>query len=101
MGEKGVEMGNLTGENVKETEKKAMPVSPGRPKGVQNKLTKEVKTMILEALHKAGGVKYLTEQAKVNPKAFLTLLGKVMPMQVTGENGGPLQVFFTQQDADL
>lgn len=49
--------------------------------------------MILDALAAAGGVKYLTKQATVNPKAFLSLVGKVLPLQVTGADGGALVVF--------
>lgn len=48
--------------------------------------------MIMQALDKAGGVSYLTRQAKENPKAFMTLVGKVLPMQVTGEDGAGLVV---------
>lgn len=65
----------------------------GRVKGSQNKVTREVKTMVLQALDQAGGVAYLKRCAE-NPKlagAFLTLLGKVIPLQVTGPGGGPLQ----------
>lgn len=47
--------------------------------------------MILEALHGAGGVDYLQAQAKKNPAAFMTLVGKVLPMQVTGDDGGPVR----------
>jgi hypothetical protein len=39
--------------------------------------------MILGALHKAGGVAYLARQAKESPAAFMTLVGKVLPTQVT------------------
>lgn len=63
---------------------------PGRPKGSQNKVTKALKDMILQALDDCGGVDYLAEQAKENPSAFLTLIGKVLPLQVTGDGGGPL-----------
>jgi hypothetical protein len=38
--------------------------------------------MILGALHDAGGQRYLTQQARENPTAFLTLLGKVLPTTV-------------------
>lgn len=58
----------------------------GRPKGAVNKATKELKDMILGALDNAGGVKYLERCAK-DPKtagAFLTLVGKVLPMTVQG-----------------
>ena len=38
--------------------------------------------MILAALDEVGGHWYLVEQARANPSAFLTLVGKVLPMQV-------------------
>ena len=61
-----------------------------KPKGVPNKLTTQLKDMILAALDKAGGVNYLQAQATANPGAFLTLVGKVLPLQVTGQDGAPL-----------
>lgn len=65
--------------------------NPGKPKGATNKVTAELKDMILQALGNAGGVDYLTERAN-DPKtasAFLTLVGKTLPMTVKGpgENG--------------
>lgn len=79
----------------------------GRKKGVPNKVTREVKAMILEALDGAGGVEYLTERAK-DPRtasAFLTLVGKVLPLQVTGGDGGPvthsLLVEFVKSDSEV
>lgn len=65
---------------------------PGRPKGVPNKSTTAIKEMIVQALDKAGGVNYLLNQAEENPTAFMTLVGKVLPMQITGEDGGPIVV---------
>lgn len=64
----------------------------GRPKGTPNKINALLKDDILSAAaaaHPNGRVGYLTLQAKENPTAFLTLLGKVLPMQIegTGENG--------------
>ena len=70
------------------------PAMRGNRKGVPNKNTAAIKDMILEALHGAGGVDYLQDRAK-DPRtaaAFLGLVGKVLPMQVTGENDGPLKV---------
>lgn len=57
----------------------------GRPKGAVNKTTKALKEMILGALDQAGGEGYLLAQANENPTAFLTLIGKVLPMAVTAE----------------
>ena len=47
--------------------------------------------MILAALAAKGGQKYLEKQADENPTAFLTLVGKIIPLQVTGKDGGPIQ----------
>lgn len=70
---------------------------PGRPKGAPNKTTALLKDAILQAATKAGDgdmVAYLEKQAKETPASFLTLLGKVLPMQLTGEDGGAIQVAF-------
>ena len=64
----------------------------GRPKGARNKTTTALKEMILKALDAAGGVVYLTEQARETPSAFMALLAKVLPMQVTGEDGGAMKM---------
>ncbi len=62
----------------------------GRKKGVPNKITALLKDDILTAAanaHPEGRVGYLTQQAQENPTAFLTLLGKVLPMQISAEEG--------------
>ena len=64
----------------------------GRVAGTPNKITADLKAMILGALSDAGGQKYLAQQALANPSAFLTLIGKVLPLQVTGEGGGPVLI---------
>lgn len=56
----------------------------GRTKGTPNKTTKALKDMILGALEDVGGQKYLNQQAKENPVAFMTLLGKVVPSEIKG-----------------
>lgn len=56
----------------------------GRVKGVPNKLTKELKAMILGALDDAGGQEYLRRQAEANPSTFLALIGKVLPLTIAG-----------------
>jgi hypothetical protein len=66
---------------------------PGQGKRGPNKSTKELKEMILGALDQSGGVEYLVERAN-DPRtasAFLSLVGKVLPMTVAGDKDNPLQ----------
>ena len=62
----------------------------GSRKGIPNKLTADVRAMILAALDDAGGEEYLVQQARDNPKAFMSLLGRLMPTQVVGKDDTPL-----------
>ena len=70
----------------------------GRKKGTPNKTTATLKEAILLAAEEVGqdgsgadGLKgYLKRVAQEDLKAFSGLLGKVLPMQVTGEGGGAL-----------
>lgn len=68
----------------------------GRRKGTPNKNTAEIRAMVVAALDKAGGEQYLVDQAKAHPKAFLTLVAKLLPTQVTGEDGGALEIALTE-----
>lgn len=68
---------------------------PGRPKGARNKITRDIQQAILNAFEKAGGENYLARIAEEDPKTFCALLGKVLPMQVSGEGGGPVALTVT------
>lgn len=73
------------------------PEKRGTRKGVPNKNTAAIKDMILTALNNAGGAKYLERRAN-DPRtaaAFLGLVGKVLPLQVSGEGGGPIGLSLT------
>jgi len=76
----------------------------GRPKGSQNKATKALKDMILGALDDAGGQDYLRRQSIENPTAFMTLIGKVLPMSINadvkGEMGVTIKRFTPEPDGD-
>jgi hypothetical protein len=67
----------------------------GRPRGVPNKFNASLREMILGTLSDAGGREYLVRQADKNPAAFMVLVGKVLPMQMTGEEGGPVEMIVT------
>jgi hypothetical protein len=64
----------------------------GRPKGSLDKGNALIREMIVEAVANLGGVQYLETTARSHPAAFLSLLGKVMPVQVEGAGGGAIQV---------
>jgi hypothetical protein len=92
---------------VRSTAKKSRPpnAGKGRRKGVPNKTTALLKEAVLLAATEAGGkdglVGYLKWLAKAEPKAFAPLLGKIIPMQVTGEDDGPVKIIIGGSDAGL
>ena len=57
----------------------------GRPRGSQNKATKAVKAALLQAFDEVGGVDYLVEVARSDPRTFCTLLGKLLPAELKVE----------------
>ena len=56
-------------------------IGTGRPKGATNRITASVKEAIMAAFDdpRVGGVEYLVRMANAEPKAFMTLLGKIIP----------------------
>lgn len=81
------------------TGRKPPNAGKGRKKGSVNKTTAMLKEAILGAATETGSdgqgkgglLGYCAFLAKSEPKAFAGLLGKVLPMQVTGADGGPIQ----------
>jgi hypothetical protein len=76
------------------------PKTGGRQKGTPNKTTAALKDAIILAAERVGKdgkgqdglTGYLEHVASTDVKAFASLLGKVLPMQVTGEDGGAVVV---------
>jgi hypothetical protein len=64
----------------------------GRVKGVPNKSTAAVKQALIEAFDELGGVPSLVAWAKKQPTEFYKLWAKMMPLEVSGPNGGPIQL---------
>lgn len=62
----------------------------GRKPGTPNKVSRDVRELILEALSGVGGSAYLARQAEGNPTAFLNLVRKLVPTQLTGKDDGPI-----------
>ena len=63
----------------------------GRTKGTPNKLTRDLREMILGALADAGGRDYLAAQARKNPGAFLRLVGRLLPRPAADTDDGPVE----------
>jgi hypothetical protein len=71
----------------------------GRPKGSPNKTTALLKEAILTAAEltgndgqgKDGLIGYCRRLAATEPRAFASLLGRVLPLQLSGDAGSPLK----------
>lgn len=66
-----------------------MPVGGARPgagrkKGVPNKITADMHAVIHNAFAKLGGVDYLVQVGREDPRTFCALLAKTVPTQITG-----------------
>ena len=72
----------------------------GSRKGIPNRITADVRAMILAALDRVGGEDYLAEQATANPKAFMALLARLIPTQVTGKDDKDLFPELSIQELD-
>jgi hypothetical protein len=108
-----------TGVTVKETSKtvkrgkrgrfeKGTKPGPGRPKGLLNKFTGDLKEAFLQAAQAAGGsdgiAGYLYDQAiRDNPSPFMTGLAKLLPLMLEGSKDAPIiveRVHYTTGEAD-
>lgn len=76
----------------------------GGAKDSTNKTTAPLKEAIIDAAKSTGrdgcGKEELTgyccKLAREEPKAFATLLGRVLPMQLTGADGDPLELLLQE-----
>lgn len=70
--------------------------NPGKPKGALSKTTKAAKDAIAQAADELGGSDRLVAWVKEDPsneRVFWgTIYPKLLPLQLTGEGGGPVQV---------
>ncbi len=78
------------------------PGNPGKPKGALSKTTKAAKEAIALAAEGLGGAERLQAWAMEDPRnesAFwTTIYPKLLPLQLTGEGGGPIVVAATALD---
>ena len=67
--------------------KKNLPpaAGSGRKKGVKNRVTVLLKEAIEQSFDRVGGVDYLVKMADDEPKAYMALLGKVLPNKIEAD----------------
>lgn len=70
----------------------------GRPKGAQNKLSASAKENIAAVFIRLGGTAAMAEWASENKTAYYAIYSKLLPHEVTGEGGGPVQIVATSLD---
>jgi hypothetical protein len=73
----------------------------GRPAGSVNKLGSTAKENIAAVFVRMGGTAEMTKWAKANPTQFYSLYAKLIPVEVSGEGGGPLILQLSNADAAL
>ena len=67
------------------------PGNPGKPFGARDKKPRgNLRTMIMNVLHRAGGEEYLLQIAINDPPTFCKLAAKVIPQEITGADGKDL-----------
>ena len=76
---------------------KGQPRTPGsgrKPGSANSMSSARLREAVFEALknQEGGAVGYLSRQAVEEPRAFMALLGKLLPTQITGEDGDPVRI---------
>ena len=70
----------------------------GRQKGTPNKSTKALKDAVMAAFDAVGGEEYLINVAHEDPRTFVALLAKILPMDVTVRE--PVQITVIRPGGD-
>lgn len=74
----------------------------GRPAGVPNKFTKEVKQVIATCFDDIGGRAAFAKWASENRKDFYKLYSKLLPIQLqSGTNGNSINIYISPTEAEL
>jgi hypothetical protein len=89
---------------IESNREKRMPpnAGKGRPKGALNRTTASAKDAIAQAAEGLGGTNRLIAWAQEDPaneRAFwATIYPKLLPLQVSGEDGGPIEAVIRWQN---
>ena len=65
---------------------------PGRKAGVPNKLTTTVKDNLVSVFTRLGGTAAMADWARENQTEFYKLYCKLLPLQLTGADGGAVKI---------
>jgi len=71
----------------------------GRQKGTENKRTRSIRAAIIEVFNDIGGIRHFAAWAKKNPDDFYKLCGRLIPIEVSGPDGGPIEIKGTLSQA--
>jgi hypothetical protein len=63
-----------------------------RTKGSANTLKVTARDAVWKVFHELGGVQHMKRWATENPSEFYKLYARLVPTQVTGEDGGPVKI---------
>ena len=64
----------------------------GRKRGTPNRVSATVKENILAVFTRIGGTAAMARWATKNPTEFYKIYAKLLPTQITGEDGDPVKV---------
>jgi hypothetical protein len=72
----------------------------GREKGSRNKLSEAFLADVC-AEWERNGIEALRKVREDDPSTFIKVVASLIPKEVTGDNGGPLQIVFVNGDINL
>ena len=67
----------------------------GRQKGTPNKISLSVKQAILDTFTALGGVEHMRAWAEEHPPDFYKIAARLIPTEITGMDGGPVETSLT------
>lgn len=79
-------------------EKKKRKKYGGRQKGTPNKINARIKDALSQSFDELGGVKYLVEVGRTDPKTYCALLAKMLPNEMKQEIIGSDAVVVSVKD---
>jgi len=74
------------------------PPTSGRKKGQQNRNTTTIKAAFKAAFDGLGGIEALMKWARDNPTDFYKQVTKLIPTELVGPDGGPIQLTQAQRN---